>query len=831
MPSPLYADVVFPIPVDQAFTYSVPSSADPAPSEGSRVLARFGARTLEGVVVAVRETPPELNRLLPITDVLDDSPTFPADILRLCRWVADYYLCSWGEALLAATPAGMRATARRRVSLTGAGRAADIAGMAQRAPVRAAILDALTRRDRRTVTHLRSVVGRSGTLAALNSLRLDQLVTFEDELEPGIGPKRVLVARLAQTPSETAELLDTLRTRAPRQAEALQHLVRSDGEAPVSELTRARGVTYQTMRSLERKGFAIIDEIEESRFELPDSSSPFGVAAEPHVLNADQAYAVGQIIDALDRRSPTAFVLRGVTGSGKTEVYLRAVQRALELGRDSIVLVPEISLTPQTVDRLSARFGARVAVLHSRLSAGERYDAWVRIRRGDAPIVVGARSAVFAPVPRLGLVIVDEEHEGSYKQEDPAPRYHARDVALRRAFDADAPLVLGSATPSQETMHHIRTGEFEHIEMPSRVSEADMPMIHVVDMRAELRAGNRSIFSKPLADAMTDRLSRGEQVMLFLNRRGFSTYVFCRSCGHVERCPDCDLSYTYHERTDLLMCHACGRVAPMPRVCPAPNCGDSRIRQLGLGTQRVEAEAAPLMPNARIARMDADTTTGKDAHERILAAFYRHEIDVLIGTQMIAKGLDVPGVTLVGVLLAETSLNLPDFRAGERTMNLLTQVAGRSGRGTRAGEVIFQTYQPEHYAIAAAANHDFIGFTEQEYRKRAEHHYPPELHATRLLFRGEDRKRVELAAKRAAEVIAEAIKERQKEAETDDVLLKGPAPAPIARIGGEYRWHCLLCALDSSRIRDLIAPLVQPSTRRKTRGVSVTVDVDPGSVL
>jgi primosomal protein N' (replication factor Y) len=504
---------------------------------------------------------------------------------------------------------------------------------------------------------------------------------------------------------------------------------------------------------------------------------------------------------------------------------MQAIGKMLEKGKGSIVLVPEISLTPQTVFRFASRFGKRVTVLHSKMSMGERYDQWRRIKSGQADIVVGARSAIFAPMPNLGFIVIDEEHETSYKQ-DESPRYHARDVAIKRAELVNAVVVLGSATPSLESYYKALRKEYRLLSLPTRIDDAKMPPVEVVDMRTELmQKKNRSIFSISLHEAIEDRLAREEQVILFLNRRGFSTFILCRECGYVAKCRNCDISLTYHSSGETLVCHHCNHHERVPAVCPT--CKGNYIRHFGTGTQKVEEETRKAFPEASIERMDVDTMTRKGAYKRILEAFKERDIDILIGTQMIAKGLDFPNVTLVGVISADTAINLPDFRAGERTFDLLTQVAGRAGRGKVEGEVIIQTYNPEHYSILAAQDHDYRSFYRQEIVNREMLSYPPFSHFARILLRGLS-ENVTMVATETLESLLRSF----QEINFPELEIMGPAPAPIAKIKNYYRWQILLKSPDPSEIRKLINMAFEKLPSQISKGeIAVTIDMDPMAIL
>ncbi|MDB4895465.1 MAG: primosomal replication factor, partial [Firmicutes bacterium] len=555
---------------------------------------------------------------------------------------------------------------------------------------------------------------------------------------------------------------------------------------------------------------------------------PFGgeqvPAQAPLPLTPEQASALASIEQEMI--APAAFrqpvLIHGVTGSGKTELYLRAIATSLEQGKQAICLVPEIALTPQMIGRFRARFGKAVAVLHSALSAGEKFDEWQRIRRGDVSIVVGARSAIFAPFEHVGLIIIDEEHEHSYKQESPAPAYHAREVAEERARMEGALLVLGSATPALESFHKATTGEYRLVTLRHRVDIRPMPPVQLVDMRDELRSGNRSIFSQALQQALDQTIAAGEQVILFLNRRGYNTFIMCRSCGEAITCPNCAVAMTYHMGDNFLACHYCDHHTRVPQVCP--NCKGKQIRHMGAGTERVEEELLKLYPRIRVARMDVDTTRRKGSHATILKAFGDRKVDVLVGTQMIAKGLDFPEVTLVGAILADTTLNLPDFRAAERTFQLVTQVAGRAGRGLKPGRVVVQTYQPEHYSLLAAQQHDFDGFFEREIEFRRSLNYPPFAHLIHLVLSGEDEPRVMQTAQAIADLL-------QAHRFSGEVL--GPAPAPLARLRGQFRHHLMLKGKDlAAMVRDVRTAFAAAGGGwRKGKDVKLSVDVGPMSIL
>jgi len=609
-----------------------------------------------------------------------------------------------------------------------------------------------------------------------------------------------------------------LRVKAEAQARVLDTLL-AGGAATVQHVAEEAGVTSATVRALEKKGFVRIGRQVMHRAAGGASGE---ILPTGHLeLMPQQAEALVAVTQAIDTLKPSVVLLFGVTGSGKTEVYLQAIDHVLKKGGGCIVLVPEISLTPQTVDRFRSRFGDTVAVLHSELSQGERHDEWHRVHEGRARIAIGPRSAVFAPVRNLGLIVVDEEHEPSYKQEE-APRYHARDMAVLRGRMDRCAVVLGSATPSLESLYNTQIGKYAMVRMPHRVDHQKMPAMRVVDMRQELeREGKVYVLSRDLKEAIRQRLDRAEQTMLFLKRRGFATSLVCPHCGTVAQCDHCSVAMTYHKPTDTLRCHICGAGRAVPDRCPNPECRDPAFKYSGVGTQRVEEVLQKVFPKARVQRMDSDTMTRKDAYRRALGDFRAGKIDILIGTQMIAKGLHFPNVTLVGVINADLSLHIPDFRGGERTFQLLTQVSGRAGRGDVVGEVIVQTFTPFHAAIQAARRLDYDGFFDQEIEFRRELLYPPFGHLVLITLRGLKEELVQFSGQSFARALQARI--------SADVVLAGPTPAPLARAKGEYRFQILLRAPTA---RHIIAPLKElQKTFTWPEDVAVAIDVDALSLL
>lgn len=630
----------------------------------------------------------------------------------------------------------------------------------------------------------------------------------------GSGFRKQLFAYPTEKAGEASSQA-SLRKRAPRQAAALDILL-SGSEMLVSDLVRAARVTHATVRALEASGFLRIEESVRGRDPLAGQTF---LRTAPLRLHGGQQEALAKIVAGLDREEAGVVLLHGVTGSGKTEVYLQALQHALDMGRDAIVLVPEIALTPQTVERFRGRFGAGLAVLHSHLSDGERHDEWHRIRNGDARIVVGARSALFAPVKRLGLIVVDEEHESTYKQEE-APRYHARDMAVMRGHMEGAVVVLGSATPSVESMVNVRRGKYELARLDERADDRKLPVMRVVDMKHEKYEGRPVLFSNDLVEGIRLRLTRAEQVILFLNRRGYSHNLCCPECGHIPECPDCSVSLTYHKRLGYLRCHLCGHAERVPEVCPVCSAADWKYE--GTGTEKIESSIRKLFPQARVKRMDSDTMTSKHAYQHVLGSFRKGEIDILIGTQMIAKGLHFPNVTLVGVIHADGTLHMPDFRSGERAFQLFTQVAGRAGRGDVAGEVILQTYTPTHPAVQAARRGAYDTFIDQEIEFRRELGYPPFTHMICVHIRGPEVRQVEFFAE-------ELFRELERFVNGDSVRLAPPAAAAIAKIQRNFRYQILARA---ERVKDFTVPFRHILKHITVPGkIQVIVDVDAVSLF
>ncbi len=813
-----YAEILLNLParpLDRPFHYSIPPELAQEAVPGVRVRVPFSGRTIEGILLRRLESA-EVENVKGIMDVLDKEPLLSPAMMDLAMWMAEHYLCTRAEALRCVLPTGVRWESTETIAAAPEQMAsAQWQLIRQGNSLQSAVLRVLEKEPtigRRQLEHTLKIASLAPVLRQLEE---KGLIERREEEDKGIQIKAVRSVALTQAGRDAAAG-DALGRRAPRQAQVLEFLVSQGGTLLESTLRTHLSITSDVFARLEEKGLVIRSDREVHRDPYGDHDFP---ATQDLVLNDKQAAALSALEQSIDQRQAQTFLLHGVTGSGKTEVYLQAIRYAREKKLQSIVLVPEIALTPQTVERFKSRFGNEVAVLHSRLSAGERYDQWRQIRAGNASIVVGARSALFAPFSRLGLIIIDEEHETSYKQSD-NPKYHARDAAWKRCQLENAVLLLGSATPAVDTFYRAQQGEITVLNLPERVTGENLPPVTIVDMRQELKEGNRNPFSRTLQEEIRRNLAERRQSIIFLNRRGFSTFVLCRECGLVLRCPHCDVSLTYHARSQKMECHYCMYTEKTPDVCP--RCQSHHIRYFGIGTERVEEEAQKLFPGIRVLRMDMDTTGRRGAHERILSAFRSGKADMLVGTQMIAKGLDFEKVGLVGVITADTALNFPDYIAGERTFQLMTQVAGRAGRGTFPGTVVIQTYSPDHYSIRLAKTHDYIGFYQEEIKYREQLHYPPFARAVSLLVWADDEKAVVQTAETIGSHILQAIGVR------DDFQLLGPVPALLGRIRQNYRWQMHLLGYGSLHpgefMRSILGDLYALS---RQAGVKISLDVDP----
>ncbi len=839
---PLFADVALPVPLDRAFTYSL---GDLTPEIGARVLVPFAGQRLLGVVVALHDDPPapaadsKPVEIKKIERLLDDAALLSPELLDLARWIAQYYCAPLGEVLRGMLP--LTAEVRRhwvyRIAEQGRNVLYDSAlrGSSRRSRLSPeeqnreyAVLNYLEPGESAKLTAIRSATGA-------NKAMLDAMVKKRWLLREPLTEQRdarrletVAVLEERSTPNTT----DTKRLPKlnDNQLAVMAELAGCGGRELLRELrTRLarRSVPDSTINTLVKRGLIRLEEAAQA-FHVTSLATHGKRFAHEHTLNESQTEALASIVAAMQRNTFAPHLLYGITGSGKTAVYVAAMQRALANNKSALLLVPEIGLTPATAAQMVAAFGAEVALLHSQLTPDERAEQWHRIRRGEARVVVGTRSAVFAPMPNLGLILIDEEHDGSYKQEE-TPRYHARDVAVMRAKLFDITIVLGSATPSLESWNNAERGRYTRIEMLERVQSRPLPVVEMIDMRAEFReTGQEQIFARQLIEETQSTLDRGEQVIILLNRRGYSFVVMCRACGEKIECENCAISLTYHkhsDETDLsgparvgarLECHYCGFRRGVPSHCP--KCNSEHLFFLGAGSQQGEERLQELFPNARIGRMDRDTVRTRGDMERILQRLHSGEINLLVGTQMIAKGHDIHGVTLVGVVGADFALGLPDFRAAERVFQLLTQVSGRAGRGDKPGRVLVQTYQPDHYVNQFARQHDYTGFAAREMYFRRAMRYPPFAALANVLIHSEQFEEVLAISTQLGKWLAANRPE--------NVRVLGPAPAPLPRIKRVYRYHLLL----KSERRDALGAILRSMLAFiETSGIprrNVTIDVD-----
>jgi primosomal protein N' (replication factor Y) (superfamily II helicase) len=817
--------------INDAFDYSVPAEIEAAVHPGSLVIVPFGRQTVQGVVLQEIQQP-SIPEVKPIESLVDLGPVLTPAQIELAVWMAEQNLTSVAENLDQMLPPGLSQHADTLIRMVPRQESRDALTSLQQH-----ILAVLTKRGDLRGRQLDSAFPKINWRESLPGLvKYGWVTTQPILLPPSVHPRTLRNASLIGSPKEAVARLSENKGRTSqavmeRRQKVLAVLAREGGATDVSMLYAETGANAADLKTLAELELIAIGESEVWRDPLAALSPDL---QQPNRLTAGQEEVWKILAPQLTGQAAAqANLLVGVTGSGKTELYLRAVEAVLLQGKQAIVLVPEIALTPQTVRRFHARFPGRVGLIHSRLSPGERYDTWRRIRSGVLPVVVGARSALFAPLPTPGLIVIDECHDESYFQSDFRPHYSAVDTAIAYAKLLKVPLIMGSATPTVEQLYRARREGWQELHLADRIlahqenrsvhddpGSMPLPPVQVIDMRQELKAGNRTIFSKALTQSLEEVLKNHEQAILFLNRRGSATYVFCRDCGHVMRCPRCDTQLTFHSSENALICHICNYRRKMPTKCP--ECGGPNIRQFGLGTESLEKYVVEQFPSARVLRWDADTTRLKGAHDLILDHFTQHRADILIGTKMLAKGLDLPLVTLVGVVLADVSLNLPDFHAAERTFQLLSQVAGRAGRSGRGGKAIFQTFHPENYAIQAASLHDFFGFYEQELALRKKTSYPPFSHLIQLEFSHYQ----EQAAKQAAEKCGEQLAGWIAGTENNSTQLIGPVPCFYSRRNGKYRWQILLRGGQAKEI------LVQhPLATWQPRGVDVEITVDPPDVL
>jgi primosomal protein N' (replication factor Y) (superfamily II helicase) len=832
--APLYAEVALPLRLTQTFTYRLPLALREDARVGARLLVPFGRKLLTGYVVALHEEVDpaaglEESEIKEAEELLDARPLLTPEVLEVTRWISEYYAAPWGEVLKAALPAGLNSTVEQVVTITPAGRD-ELARLPPRRAVtaKAQLLRLAALSGSTTLHEAAREIGQAQAAKAARELeRAGWVTTAHRARTAQARPKRRKSVRLVAPPADStngAGAAARNEKTAPRESEAqrrvVEALIAAGGEMLFAELLEAAGAGASVIQTLERRGLVETYAREVRRDPLAGARLP---PDDNFRLTDAQRSALAEINEAQARGEYSAFLLHGVTGSGKTEIYIRAMRAALDRGKSAMMLVPEIALTPVFSRRLRAHFGDAVAIFHSSLTTGERFDEWRRLRAGEARVVIGTRSAVFAPVSDLGVIVVDEEHEASYRQQE-SPFYNGRDTAVMRAHMERAVVVLGSATPSLETFQNARTGKYRYLRLPSRVADRAMARAEIVDMReAFRRAGRPEVFSTELTEALAETHARGEQSIVLLNRRGYSSFVICRSCGERLTCENCDVTLTFHRGERSMVCHYCNLRRRVPEACHA--CKGQFIHFVGEGTEQIEEILRKKFPALRLARLDRDTTARRSVYEQTILRFAAGELDTLVGTQMIAKGHDFPNVTLVGVVSVDAGLALPDFRAAERAFQLITQVAGRAGRGDLPGRVLIQTYHPQHYALRHACAQDYEAFFDEEIRYRRNLSYPPFVALAALLVRHEDYVRVQATA--------DALR-RALDAANEDRLCRvlGPAPAPLARLRGEHRVQLLIKSRHRPRLRALVELALAEVAR--TPGCDagiVNVEIDPVSLM
>ncbi|WP_223700282.1 primosomal protein N' [Sutcliffiella deserti] len=796
-----YASVIVDVPAkqtDRAFDYEIPEKWEGFLQPGMRVIVPFGPRHIQGFVVSIKNTT-SVNKTKKISSLIDITPILTKELLLLAGWVRDHTLCFTISAFQAMLPAALKAKYEKWL----------IAKNLELVPAELALFFQNSNRVR-----FGDIEG-TGHFKLIKQLIEDNVLEVYYEVKDKLSKKTIRIVRPNRSQEELIKAKDQLSNRAAAQHKLLDYFIATKREQAVKKnLLEELQIGTSAISALVK--MRLLQEADEEIYRDPYENRSFK-QSENLALTPQQQATISPILHSIEKGKHDGYVMFGVTGSGKTEVYMQAVDAVLKKGKEAIVLVPEISLTPQMVNRFKSRFGSDVAVMHSGLGMGEKYDEWRKIHRKEVKVVVGARSAIFAPFENIGIIIIDEEHETSYKQED-TPRYHARDIAIQRGKYHQCPVVLGSATPSLETFARASKGVYQLLTMDKRMSDQGMPKVEIVDMREELREGNRSMFSRDLLEKLHIRLDKGEQSVLFLNKRGYSSFVMCRDCGYVVECPHCDISLTYHRISNNLKCHYCGYEEKVHETCPS--CDSEHFRFFGTGTQKVEEELTKLIPDARVIRMDVDTTSKKGSHEKLLQQFGDQKADILLGTQMIAKGLDFPMVTLVGVLTADTMLNIPDFRSSEKTFQLLTQVSGRAGRHLLAGEVVIQTYSPEHYSVELASTHDYLSFYQKEMQLRKAHQYPPFYYLALVTVTHQELTKVVDVTEKITNFLGMQL--------SKEAVILGPVSSPIARIKDKYRYQCIVKYKKEPNLHEALKTIVEKyQAQMDQEKLSIHIDLNP----
>ncbi len=819
-PQPKYVEVALPIPLRQTFTYILPEGLRQNIKIGARLLVPFGKRQLTGYAVALHEVLSseleiEESALKEAIELLDVEPLLTEEIIKLTQWTADYYASAWGEVLKASLPAGINASVEQIVSITAQGRD-ELVKVSSATTAKVQILRRLSENEEITARELGKKFGVSKSQRIVRELVSQNWASvFHRALTTQVKPKRRKAVRLL--PPEFHQT--NTKPLSEAQQKIIDTLIEENGEIIFTDLIEKADVGASSINTLAKRGILEIFVQEVRRDPLENTALPDLLNL---TLTEGQTKVLSEIQKSLQSEQYKAFLLHGVTGSGKTEIYIQAMKTALEKGKTALMLVPEIALTPVFSRRLRAVFGEDVAILHSNLSTGERFDEWRRLRSGAARIVIGTRSAVFAPLENVGLIIVDEEHDGSYRQHE-MPFYNGRDVAVVRANFAKAVVVLGSATPALETFHNSNIGKYEYLSLPNRIGNRPMARAELVDMKEVFgEAGKNPIFSPQLIEAIEETHKRGEQSIILLNRRGFSSFVLCRTCGETIRCNNCDITLTYHKRQAQLVCHYCNHREKVPKKCP--QCESKYIFFVGEGTEQIEDILRRKFSNLRIARVDRDSISRKNELEETLSAFSEGKTDLLVGTQMLAKGHDFPNVTLVGVISVDAGLAMPDFRSAERTFQLLTQVAGRAGRGNLPGRVIIQTYHPEHYALQHSQTQNYGDFYQVEINFRQKLNYPPFVALASILIKHSNYN----FAFDNAQILRECLQNANVE---KNCIILGPAPAPLARLKGEHRLQILVKARNRAKLRETLDFALHDAQEKFCDLRIVYVEIDPINLM
>jgi primosomal protein N' (replication factor Y) len=820
----MYVELIFPLPFRNSFTYSIPEELEEFTSIGVRAVAPFGKRTLTGYIINVSLTTDVKDKVKPVIDILDTIPVFDEHSLKFYQWLSDYYLCSLGEAIRLGIPYGTGVESKRKILVDKEITAQLHQSEKNKNTIKSKILNALIIKNEISVSALQNLVNKKNIHYALRALEKKGAITILDELQdPKVRIKTVKYVKLKKPAAEIYEFIPEIESRSPKQVSVLLYLISLKGKpALLSQVIKKTDAPHSSVTSLAEKDLVEIYEQEVERSYVEEYQEEI-INFE---LTEKQKSVIDEVAKHFEPQSFQTYLLHGVTGSGKTQVYIELIKKVLSLNRTTLLLVPEISLTPQITSRLINNFGEVVSVIHSRMSHGERFDSWRRILKGKAKVVIGARSALFAPLKNIGVIIVDEEHDASYKQFDMSPKYNARDSAVVLGRIHNCPVLLGSATPSIESMNNAKTDKYKLITLPDRIDDAKLPKIQLVNVLVEKKKQRmENIFSKVLLDKIQDRLNKKEAIIILQNRRGFSTQIYCDDCGEIETCINCSVSMVYHINKNILQCHYCGFIKEVPKACS--HCGSLAVKYFGTGTERVEDEVEYYFPGAKVKRIDSDAISRKASLSNILLEFQKGEIDILVGTQMVSKGLDFSRVTLVGVISAETNLWLPDFRADERTFQLLTQVSGRAGRSKTAGEVIIQTQNERRFALQKVLKNDYYGFYEKEIIDREKMGFPPFSRLCLIETKDLDIKKAE-----------GAINDFYKELLPYKKWLKitPPSSAILARLKGFYRFHILIKSLKKTdpggKIlnRAVLEAFVNFNRKSRFKEVKLFYDVDPQNI-